>query len=405
MGAGGEDDFGDGGVGGEEAGGAEVGVFGLVEEEAEGEAGEGGVALVHVVGEGFVGVVEGEGFADGSGEGADVEEGAVLFEGLVGDGLEAFEGLEGVGVLLVDEGFDGGDLGGSFAELGELDFEVEPGVDAGPGEDVPAGETAAAEVVGVGVGEEDEVFFGVDGEGLGFFEGGESVEGEKGEAGLLGLGGLGEGVEVGGGEGVELLLLVEGGEEAVLVDAHVVPEAFVAVEEHAEPAGEGGFVEGVVGGGCVGGGVGEVLVGGLVVGLELDEFLVELADFDPGGVGLVEGDVVEGFEDVEVDFFVVLGGVVGGVVVDEESAGDAGERLGALFFELLAGVFEGLVAVGVLSAPVLEHADIEEVEELVFFGGGVGLYLFEGGFGLAEAEEGVGAAVVDLVGAEAAATG
>lgn len=74
----------------------------------------------------------------------------------------------------------------------------------------------------MGVGEEDEVLFGVEGEGLGFFEGGEAVKGEEGEAGLVGLGGLGEGVEVGGGEGVELLLLLEGGEEAVLVDAEVV---------------------------------------------------------------------------------------------------------------------------------------------------------------------------------------
>lgn len=73
----------------------------------------------------------------------------------------------------------------------------------------------------------------------------------------------------------------------------------------------------MAGGGGVGGGVLEVLVGGLVVGLELEEFLVELANFDVGGVGLVEGDVVEGFEDVEVDFFAVLAGVVGGVVVYE----------------------------------------------------------------------------------------
>lgn len=62
-------------------------------------------------------------------------------------------------------------------------------------------------------------------------------------------------------------------------------------------------------------------------------------------------------------------------------------------------MFEGLVALVVLGAPVLEHAEVEEVKEAVFFGGGVGLDLLEGGLGLTEAEEGVGSAVVGLVGA------
>lgn len=59
----------------------------MVDEEAEGEAGEGGPALVHLVGEGFGGVLEREGFAEGAGEGAEVEEGALVVEGLLGDGL------------------------------------------------------------------------------------------------------------------------------------------------------------------------------------------------------------------------------------------------------------------------------------------------------------------------------
>lgn len=88
-------------------------------------------------------------------------------------------------------------------------------------------------------------------------------------------------------------------------------------------------MEGVVGG-CEGvGWMGDVLVGGFVVALYVNQFLIELADFDPSGVELVEGEVVEGFENMKIDFFGVFAGVVGGGVVDEETFGQFGEALRA----------------------------------------------------------------------------
>lgn len=68
------------------------------------------------------------------------------------------------------------------------------------------------------------------GEGLGFFERGESVKAKEGKAGFLVVERLLEGAEVGWGEGVEALLLLVGGLEAVLIDAYVVPASFGAVE-------------------------------------------------------------------------------------------------------------------------------------------------------------------------------
>ncbi|MAW39909.1 MAG: hypothetical protein CMF27_03165 [Kiritimatiellaceae bacterium] len=72
---------------------------------------------------------------------------------------------------------------------------------------------------------------------------------------------------------------------------------------------------------------------------------------------------------MKINFFCIISGIVSGIIVEDDAKREFGNAMGVLFFEVGICTFEGLIAGLIFAVPVLKHADVEEVKELIFLGG------------------------------------